>query len=68
MSEGAPERLAALEAIVASLRHDLLGILSPALLVADRLLGHADPAVVRAGQTVVKTVRRAEERLRETKG
>ena len=61
------ERLAALEATTSSLRHDLRGILSPALLVADRLLAHADPLVVRAGETVVKAVRRAEARLKETK-
>lgn len=60
-------RLAALEATISSLRHDLRGILAPALLVADRLLGHADPKVVKAGETVVKSVRRAEARLQETK-
>ncbi len=61
------ERLVALEAATSSLRHDIRGMLSPALLVADRLLAHADPVVVRAGETVVKAIRRAEVRLRETK-
>lgn len=61
-------RLAALEAATSALRHDLRGILAPALLVADRLLAHADPKVVRAGETVVKSVQRAEARLQETKG
>ncbi len=61
------QRLAALEVATASLRHDLRGILAPALLVADRLLAHADPKVVRAGETVVKSVRRAEQRLQDTK-
>lgn len=61
------ERLAALEAATSSLRHDIRGMLSPALLVADRLLAHADPLVVRAGDTIVKSVRRAEARLKETK-
>ncbi len=60
-------RLAALEAATATLRHDLRGMLAPALLVADRLLAHEDPKVVKAGETVVKSVRRAEERMRETK-
>jgi hypothetical protein len=60
-------RLAALEAAISTLRHDLRGILAPALLVADRLLAHADPKVVRAGETVVKSVRRAEARLQDTK-
>lgn len=41
------------------LRHDLRGALSPALLVADRLTGHADPAVQRSGQIMMRTVERA---------
>ena len=61
------ERLAALEATMSTLRHDLRGMLAPALLVADRLLAHADPKVVRAGEIVVKSVQRAEARLLETK-
>jgi hypothetical protein len=61
------KRLADLEAATATLRHDVRGMLAPALLVADRLLAHADPKVVRAGETVVKSVRRVEERLVETR-
>jgi hypothetical protein len=60
-------RLAELEAATSSLRHDLRGMLAPALLVSDRLLSHSDPKVVRAGETIVKAVRRAEERLAATK-
>ena len=60
-------RIAALEAAASELRHDLRGMLAPALLVADRLLAHSDPKVVKAGETVVNSVRRAEQRLRETK-
>ena len=61
------ERLAALEAATSSLRHDIRGMLSPVLLVADRLLAHSDPVVVRVGETIVKSVRRVEARLKETK-
>ena len=61
------KRLAELEAATSSLRHDLRGMLAPALLVVDRLLGHPDPKVVKAGETVVKAVRRAEARLLETR-
>ncbi|HYZ63802.1 MAG TPA: hypothetical protein VE650_15250 [Acetobacteraceae bacterium] len=61
------KRLEELEAATASLRHDVRGMLAPALLVTDRLLAHSDPKVVRAGETVVKAVRRAEERLIETR-
>jgi len=41
------------------LRHDIRGALSPALLTADRLLTHSDPAVQRAGDIVVRAVERA---------
>jgi hypothetical protein len=61
------QRLAELEAATASLRHDVRGMLAPALLVTDRLLAHSDPKVVKAGETVVKAVRRAEERLIATR-
>ncbi len=60
-------RLAALEAGTASLRHDLRGILSPALLTADRLLGSEDRLVKRAGEAMVRAVERAEARLAETR-
>jgi hypothetical protein len=49
------------------LRHDLRGILSPSMLIADRLIGHEDPAVKRAGAIVASTVERAAARLDETK-
>ncbi len=41
------------------LRHDLRGALSPALLTADRLLNHDDPAVKRTGSIIVRCVERA---------
>ena len=61
------QRLLELEAATSSLRHDVRGMLAPALLVTDRLLAHSDPKVVKAGETVVKAVRRAEERLTSTR-
>ncbi len=61
------QRLTELEEAFSSLRHDIRGMLAPALLVTDRLLSHADPKVVRAGETVMKAVRRAEERLNATR-
>lgn len=60
-------RLAELEATTSTLRHDLRGMLAPALLVVDRLLAHSDPKVVKAGETVVKAIKRAEERLVATR-
>ena len=61
-------RLQLLESKTSSLRHDLRGILSPALLTAERLLNYEDPIVRRAGEIMVKTVERASARLAETKG
>ncbi len=50
---------------LSALRHDLRGILSPAMLIADRLLAHPDPAVQRAGDVINRTVERATARLTE---
>lgn len=59
-------RLAALGTAVAKMSHDLRGILSPALLAADRLTANADPAVRRAGDILVRTVERASELVQQT--
>ena len=45
--------------LTATLRHDLRGVLSPALMMSDRLLTHTDPAVQRAGTAVVRSIERA---------
>jgi hypothetical protein len=60
-------RLAELEAAMSLLRHDLRGMLAPALIVVDRLLNHSDPKVAKAGETVVKAITRAEQRLAATR-
>ena len=52
-------RLEEYRSATASLRHDLRGVMSPALMMSDRLLNHQDPAVQRAGQAVVKSIERA---------
>jgi signal transduction histidine kinase len=59
-------RLAALGAAVSRASHDLRGILSPALLTAERLQSHADPKVSRAGDVLVRAVERATELVRRT--
>jgi len=41
------------------LRHDLRGVLSPALLVSERLLINPDPKVQRVGTLMVQTVEKA---------
>jgi hypothetical protein len=60
-------QLAELRGHLSGLRHDIRGILSPALLVADRLLTHQDAHVRRAGEVMVRTVDRAAARLAETR-
>jgi hypothetical protein len=60
-------RLAALEATMPSLRHDVRGLLSPAVLVSDRLTAHPDPEVVRVGETVMGVVTRVIDRLATTR-
>ena len=52
----------------AALRHDLRGVLSPALMMSDRLLNHADPGVQRAGHAVVRSIERATALLADSKG
>jgi signal transduction histidine kinase len=52
-------RLTALGTVVAKVSHDVRGALTPALLQADRLGKHADPAVRRAGETLAQAVERA---------
>jgi signal transduction histidine kinase len=54
-------RLAALGTAVAKVNHDLRGILSPTMLTAERLQAHADPAVKRAGDILLRAVERAAE-------
>jgi signal transduction histidine kinase len=59
-------RLAALGAAVAKISHDLRGILSPAMLTAERLQMSQDPSIKRAGDTLVRAVERATELVRRT--
>jgi signal transduction histidine kinase len=57
-------RLVALGTMVAKVAHDLRGILTPALLTAERLQLSADPKVSKAGDMLVQTVDRASELVR----
>jgi signal transduction histidine kinase len=59
-------RLAALGTTLAKVSHDIRGILSAALLTADRLTTHADPKVAHAGEVMVTAVERATLLMRQT--
>ena len=55
----AQARIDALETRASSLRHDLRGALSPALILSDRLVASSDPAIRRAGEAVVRSIEQA---------
>lgn len=59
--------LAELRKRSSTLRHDMRGVLSPALLVSDRLLTHEDAHVRRAGEVMTRTVERATQLLASTR-
>jgi len=59
-------RLAALGTVVAKVSHDLRGILTPALLTAERLQLNADPRVQRSGEILAQAVDRATDLVRRT--
>ena len=49
-------RVQVLEMLVSSLRHELRGVITPVAFIADRLLLNNDPAVLRSGTILNKTV------------
>lgn len=63
VEDEAAEQARQIDRAVSALRHDLRGILSPALLTADRLAMSQDPVARRAGEAMISTVERAEARL-----
>ncbi len=58
-ASAAQARIDAIEKQAAGLRHDLRGALSPALIISDRLIENSDPAVRRAGESVIRSIERA---------
>ena len=62
-AELAESRLAEQQREIARLRHDLRGILSPALLLADRLTMSQDPNAIRTAEAIIQTIERAEAAL-----
>jgi len=62
-AERAEAQVDALEQAASRLRHDVRGILSPALLLADRLTGSDDPIARRTAESVIRTIERVEEAL-----
>jgi signal transduction histidine kinase len=58
--------LASVTATISKASHDARGVLSPALLAAERLQGHDDPAVQRTAQLLLASIERVTELLRST--
>jgi len=59
----AERQMQAQERELSRLRHDLRGILSPALLLADRLSMSDDPMAKRTADAMIQTIERAEAAL-----
>jgi hypothetical protein len=49
----------------ARILHDVRGLLSPAMLLADRLTLHADPQVREAAERIIQSIEQAVTRLKE---
>ncbi len=56
MEQTLQNRVDQLEAFVASLRHDIRGLITPAALVADRLMLSGDPAIQHSARTIIQVV------------
>jgi hypothetical protein len=60
------ERVDQLERLISSLRHDLRGIVTPAVLIADSLVRNPDPIIQRSAARIADTVERIILRLNAT--
>ena len=63
----AEERIRVLEKLISSVRHDVNGALTPALMAADSLRSHADQRVALAGSKIADSVLRVTKLLRSTR-
>lgn len=61
------DRLVELEALMSATRHDVRSMLTPMLLVADRLAMHTDEKVVRCANTLISSIKRINAQLAATK-
>ena len=61
------DRLAELEVILSTTRHDIRGMLTPMLLVADRLAMHTDDKVVKCANILISSIKRIDAKLAATK-
>ncbi|KAA5610201.1 hypothetical protein [Rhodovastum atsumiense] len=60
-------RIAQLEKLMSTIRHDVRSALAPAMLAADVLRTNAEPRVKRSGDVVVRAIERVMDMLAETR-
>lgn len=60
-------RVEELEQLVARMRHDVCGALSPAMLMADLLLGQSDPKVRSAAARIMHAIERTTSLVRASR-
>jgi hypothetical protein len=58
MEDGPQDRIEQLEKLVWTLRHELRGAITPASLIADRLLRNSDPKILHFGTILIEMVER----------
>ncbi len=63
----ATQRLEDLERLVARMRHDVCGALSPAMLVADMLTLQPDPKVRIAAERIIQAIERTTQLVRASR-
>jgi signal transduction histidine kinase len=66
MGQAPQDRIEQLEKLVAALRHDLRGVVTPAALIADRLRNSSDPSIQRSATRITDVVERILSRLNAT--
>jgi hypothetical protein len=66
MGQAPQDRIEQLEKLVAALRHDLRGVVTPAALIADRLRNSSDPSIQRSAARITDVVERILSRLNAT--
>jgi len=66
MEQAPQDRIEQLEKLVATLRHDLRGVITPAALIADRLRNSSDPSIQRSAARITDVVERILSRLNAT--
>ena len=63
MAQAPQDRIEQLEKLVATLRHDLRGAITPAALIADRLRNSSDPTIQRSAARITDVIERTMDKV-----